>query len=224
MLFCGWERMPSTKQLARVIEQAIGRRLRYVLVQFGSKKSPSKVELRVSSVRRRTSLLPPEPSVLDIDVVRITIAKRDRRTGRATKFFCRLARAAKAHGRGAYVENCITEESKGWGAKLALLGLATLTAASMAPNLPHDLLMPCYLSTAAAAANDDADEDDHDAPVVHDDGQDGRGDDEADDNDDDDDEGGDDDDDDGDEEDQDGDGDGDGKNDDDEGGDDDGDD
>lgn len=78
------------------------------------------IGLRLSIVPRRGDDQP-----LDIDLYSISVQKGKQRQGHATSLVQDLILLAwKKYGRGVFIENCITEDSKAWSASLVQRGIA----------------------------------------------------------------------------------------------------
>ena len=75
-------------------------------------------QFRLSIVPRRTT------GQLDIDITQIAVPEGYQKKGIATQFFKMVVSASQELGRGVFVENCITEASQKWRARLIALHLA----------------------------------------------------------------------------------------------------
>jgi hypothetical protein len=83
---------------------------------------PFKVMLRLSITPRRKN------AILDIDIVSIGVvdgAKHMKRNGFGTRFFKEAIKVAGLFNKGIYLEQAITNGSRGLGKKLVKLGIAT---------------------------------------------------------------------------------------------------
>ena len=127
-------KVPSVKQLLRIITNAIKTRNNYITI------SSSNIEclLRVSSSNRRSSGYDWETDTIlgakekDIDIAQITV-KSTHKSGCATLFILRLIKAASllAIPRGVYLEQTITPASKALAKSLIRKGIMFPD-----PNLP----------------------------------------------------------------------------------------
>jgi hypothetical protein len=127
-------KVPSVKQLLRIITNAIKTRNNYITI------SSSNIEclLRVSSSNRRSSGYDWETDTIlgakekDIDIAQITV-KSTHKSGCATLFILRLIKAASllAIPRGVYLEQTITLASKALAKSLIRKGIMFPD-----PNLP----------------------------------------------------------------------------------------
>ena len=78
--------------------------------------------------------------VLDVDIVQLSVRPSERRKGHATGLFQVLSTAAAQKGRGVFLEQCITDDSRHFAKYLVANNLAVPM-----PYNPDSFLSRCYL-------------------------------------------------------------------------------